>query len=150
MLAFALANLRWLLPAIAVAGLAIDAGLQHIRVAHRDVTIATMQAEKARDIAEAEAAVRKALQADAENSNRIVAAYAGEIATLQGDLQDALVRQAAAESRPECNHTPDADAFDRSVQPSGAGGKAGPHPSPTPGRAGEGVPARAGPSGRVP
>lgn len=151
MLAFILFNWRWLLPTVAAFGFAIDAGIQHIRVADRDVTIARMEEQKAKDIAAAEQAVRKALQADAENSNRIVADYVAEIETLKGGLQDALVRQAIAEARPECNHTPDSDAFDRSVRPPG-GAADNPHPGApaAPGRAGDGVPAGTGPTGRFP
>lgn len=135
MIAWALLNWRWLLPAIAAAGFAIDAGIQHIRVANRDVTIATMEEQKAKDIAAAEQAVRKALQADVAKGNQLAMELAITKAELQGNLQDALDRQAAAPAGPvDCNHTPDTDAFDWSLRHTGAG----------PGKAGSGQPPAAG------
>lgn len=141
-IAFLLGNVTWLLPSIAALGLGVDAGVQHIRVANRDATIAKMEKQKAQDIAAAEQAVRKALQADAARSNQLVLELAVTKAELQGSLQDALVRQAAAAAGPpECNHTADTDAFDWSLRHTGsAPGKAGAGQPPAPGRAHDPVP----------
>lgn len=142
MIAWALVNWRWLLPAIAAVGFAVDAGIQHIRVADRDVTIAKIEKQKAEDIAAAEQAVRKALQADVAKGNQLAMELAITKAELQGSLQDALDRQAAAPAGPvDCNHTPDTDAFDWSLRHTGAGpGKAGADQPPATGRAGDSVP----------
>jgi hypothetical protein len=108
-LAFLAKYWKLILPAILIAGLAVD------DAGHR-IALANLKAAHAQEIAAAEAAVRKALQADQEASNRLVANYAAEIATLQGSLADALVAQAKAPPTPLCDQSPAARTFDRSLQ----------------------------------
>ncbi len=109
MIPFLLANWKLVLPAILIAGLAADDAW------HR-IALANLRAAQVQEIAAAESAVRKALQADQEASNRLVADYAAEIAVLQGNLADALVAQAKAQPTPLCDQSPAARAFDRGLQ----------------------------------
>lgn len=108
-IAFLLSHWKLALPAILILGLAVDD-------ARLRLTVANMRAAQAQELATAEAAVRKALQADQEAANRLVAEYAAEIAALQGNLADALVAQAKAQPTPLCDQSPAARTFDRSLQ----------------------------------
>jgi hypothetical protein len=92
-IAFLLTHWKLILPAALIAGLAADDAW------HR-IALANLKASQAQELAAAEAAVRKALQADQEASNALVARYAAEIAALQGSLADALVAQAKAQPTP--------------------------------------------------
>lgn len=140
--------------------LGIALGVQTLRVANRDVTIAqrdtalaNMVAQQQANIAAAEAAVRKALQVDQENSNRIIAAYAAEIADLQEKANAAAVDIAAVPVSPVVPGCPDimADPAVRAfigglpndAPAASRGREAGPGPAPGAGRAGVPVPAPA-------
>ena len=116
MLSFLLASWKILVPALLVLALGIDDGVQRIKVANRNATISDAAAKQAQEIAAAEAQVRAAMTADQELANKLVGDYAAEIATLQGNLADALSRQAAVPSTPQCDHSPAAAIFDRSLR----------------------------------
>lgn len=109
MLSVLLANWKLIVPALLVLALGIDDGVQRIKVAN-------LRASQAQEVAAAEAAVRKAMAADQELSNKLVADYAAEIAALQGNLADALAQQAKAPPTPQCDHSPAASVFDRSLR----------------------------------
>ena len=144
MTGFLLANWRWLLPAIAALGFAVDAGWQHLRVAERDVTIANMAEQKARDIAAAEAAVRKAADEDAARNHRLLADYAGEVAGLQENLNASQTALARAQKSSVCIATPAYRAFiDGLPALDEGGGKAGAGQPAGTGRAGPRLPAPA-------
>lgn len=114
MLSFLLIHWKIVVPGLLILALGIDDGVQRI-------TVANLHTSQAQEIAAAEAAVRKALAADQELSNRLVAEYAAQIAALQGNLANALVLQAKAPSTPQCDHSPAAAVFDRSVRALSAG-----------------------------
>lgn len=98
-------NWKWAVPSAIAAAAVLWGGLQRFNYLE-------CKAERATSIATAEAKVRAALVKDQELGNRLVADYAGEIAQLQGSLQDALVTLARAQRTPGCDRSPAARAFD--------------------------------------
>lgn len=116
LLAFVGGNWTWLLPVLLLLGVGVDDGLHRVWYAECQTTVATDKQVQAQNIANSQAEVRKALQADVDLGNTVVAKYAGEIAGLQGDLQDARANLAKAQDVPACSHTGVTDAFDSGVQ----------------------------------
>ena len=86
MIAFVLANWRWLLPTILAAGLAIDDGL------HR-VWLAQEQAARARDIAEADEAALHQIERDKQKRAEVDARYQAEIERLKASNREQAIRK---------------------------------------------------------
>jgi hypothetical protein len=117
MIAFLLANFKWLVPLLLFLGLGIDDGIKRVQLAN-------LRAEQAKEVAEAQALVDKKLAENQALSDKLVADYTAQITVLQGSLNDALVKQATAQRTPLCDHSPAATAFDnalRSRDQAGAG-----------------------------
>lgn len=103
-----------LVPWALILAIGIFAGIERIQISNRDVTIAQkdtalkgMQAQQAENIAAAQSKVRAVMQADLDYSNKLVADYAGEIASLQEKQNAAEVSVAAVPVEPVAQGCPD-------------------------------------------
>jgi hypothetical protein len=114
LLTFALANWRWILPLLLVAGIAIDDGLlridyadQKVTIAQKDTALKGMQAQQAENIAAAEKKVRTAMQADLDRTNALVRDLQADNDARQEKQNAAEVSVAAVPVEPVAKGCPD-------------------------------------------